>query len=214
MTQRIGLYGGSFDPIHLGHLISARAIAEQLDLYRVILLPAAIPPHKQAVRLSAPEHRLAMLRLAIEDDPLFEVSEMELRRPGPSYTFDTVSHFRGQLGADAALFWIIGADSLPDLPGWYRIRDLVSAVSIVTACRPGASLPKLSDLASAVGDEHAAALLAQCVKTPQIDISATDIRCRAAAGRSVRYLVPDRVAAYLEMKGLYGDSLRSESGQR
>jgi nicotinate-nucleotide adenylyltransferase len=203
MNQRIGLYGGSFDPIHFGHLISARAIAEQLDLSRVILIPAALPPHKQALPRTAGEHRLAMVRAAIQGDSLFEASDLELKRSGPSYTFDTVCDFRERFGSGVELYWIIGADSLPDLPGWYRVRELVAAVKIVTACRPGAGSPSLSDLAQTLGEEPAAALLRRSLTTPEIDISGTDIRARAAAGRSIRYLVPESVASYIATRRLY-----------
>jgi len=203
MSERIGLYGGSFDPIHFGHLISARSIAEQIDLSRVILIPSARPPHKQGVWMTEAEHRLAMCRLAVHGDPLFEVSGVELNREGPSYTFDTVAHFRAQSSDTAGLFWIIGADSLPELPTWYRIADLVANVHIVTATRPGWESPSLSVLSQAVGPDHAQALLDNCHETPAIDISATDIRDRFVAGRSIHYLTPDAVASYISGHGLY-----------
>ncbi len=203
MSQRIGLYGGSFDPIHFGHLISARGIAEQLGLDRVVLIPSARPPHKQAVPLTDPAHRLAMAALAVEEDPLYGVSDLELRRHGPSYTFDTVTEFRNMMGPDVELAWFIGGDTLPELPTWYRIAELVKIVRIVTACRPGWSPPPIDHLATAVGDEPAAQLLGDCLSTPAIDISATDIRNRVRAGKPVRYLVPDGVASYITKHALY-----------
>ena len=137
MAERIALYGGSFNPIHSGHLIIARAVAEQLDLTRVILLPSKHPPHKQAEALLDAAHRAEMVRLAIPDEPLFEFSDFDLTRDGPSYTVETVAHFRKSLGAAVELFWIIGADSLAELSTWHRVCDLVDTCRIITAARPG-----------------------------------------------------------------------------
>lgn len=203
MSQRIGLYGGSFDPIHFGHLISARSLAEQLGLDRVVLIPSARPPHKQGVPMTPAEDRLAMARLAVEGDPAFGVSEIELQREGPSYTFDTIAEFRRVVGPDIELVWFIGADSLPELPTWYRVAELVQAVRIVTACRPGWTPPPAGALARAVGEKASARLLQDCLQTPQIDISATEIRQRVRAGLPIRYLVPDRVAAHIDHVRLY-----------
>lgn len=203
MNQRIGLYGGSFDPIHFGHLISARSAAEQLDLGRIILIPSARPPHKRDIQLTAPQHRLTMTRLAVEGDALFEVSDVELHRAGASYTYDTVQHFRADLGPSVDLFWIIGADSLPELPTWYRVRELVQAVRIVTAARPGFVPPNMAELGGALGQEAAEALLGGCCSTPEIGISSTEIRARVAGGLSIRYLVPAEVLSYIEAHGLY-----------
>lgn len=203
MTKSVGLYGGSFDPIHFGHLISARSLAEHFGLDRVVLIPSARPPHKPGVRLAGEEHRLAMAQLAADDDPLFDVSDLEFHRAGPSYTIDTVAAMQQTLGATVELSWIIGADSLPELPTWYRVSDLVQQVRIITATRPGWQRPELSRLAEAVGAELAEQLVANSAQTPAIDISATDIRRRAASGLSIRYLVPAPVASYIHQHGLY-----------
>lgn len=203
MGQRIALYGGCFDPIHHGHLIVARAVAERLDIGRVVLLPTADPPHKRAVSLTPAAHRAEMIRLAIRGEGLFELSDYDLTRPGPTYTLDTVRHFRTMLGAAAEMFWIIGADSLAELPTWHRVAELVDACRIVTACRPGWEAPDLSGLRKLLSGPQLARLTADIVETPRIDISATDIRRRVAAGWSIRYLVPDAVAAYIAQHGLY-----------
>ena len=203
MSSRVGLYGGSFDPIHFGHLISARSLAEQLDLSRVILIPSARPPHKENVQLTSAKHRFEMVRLAVEEDALFEVSNVELLREGPSYTFDTVNEYRRRLGQDTELFWFIGADSLPELPTWYRVADLVRQVTIVTATRPGWTPPDEDSIIAAVGREEARKLLFNCYPTPAIDISSTENRARVAAGRSIRYLTPDPVWSYIASHGLY-----------
>lgn len=203
MTQRLGLYGGSFDPIHFGHLISARAVAEQFNLEKVILIPAARPPHKGHLKLTSVEHRLAMTRLAVEGDPLFDVSDAETLRPGPSYTIDTIGYFRYQVGPAVELFWIIGADTLPELAQWHRVTDLLAAVRIVAAARPGWRIPDLTQLRSKVGNDAVERLLADCCPTPEIGISSTDIRQRIQSGRSVRYLTPDPVAAYIAANRTY-----------
>jgi nicotinate-nucleotide adenylyltransferase len=206
MSLRIGLCGGSFDPIHFGHLISARSIAEQLDLSQVVLVVSARPPHKGGLELTDATHRLAMARLAVAGDALFEVSDVELHRAGPSYTIDTVAEFRKRLGPDVELVWIIGADSLPELPTWHRIAELVKQVRIVTATRPGWNPPVKNSLTAVVGAECAGQLFADCLTTPAIDISATQIRSRVKSGRSIRYLTPVEVASYIESNRLYHSS--------
>ncbi len=200
---RIGLYGGSFDPIHFGHLISARSVAEQLTLTKVVLIPCARPPHLKDHQLADVNHRIRMAELATEGDALFEVDDLEARREGKSYTFDTVSSYRQTFGQNADLFWIIGGDSLPELPTWHRIRELVQLVTIVTAVRPGWSPPSKCLLSPSVGDEPAAQLLSNCLKTPNVEISATDLRSRIAGDRTIRYLVPESVRSYIDKHGLY-----------
>lgn len=201
--SRIGLYGGTFDPIHHGHLISARSLAEQLDLQRVYLIPAARPPHKPRVITASMTHRLEMARRAVEGDPLFEVTDIEAKRDGPSYTIDTVERARQAFGDSASLFWFIGGDSLPELPTWHRVGELVERVTIVTATRPGWQHPTEAELAAAVGDAAARELLSNCVATPSIGISATEIRERRRRGLSVRYLTPPAVVEYMEAHCLY-----------
>jgi len=203
MSQRIALFGGSFNPVHSGHLIIARSVAEQLHLDRAILLPSASPPHKTAAALLDPQHRLAMVQLAIDGEPLFEVNDHDLTREGPSYTVDTVAHFREELGLDVVLHWLIGADSLVELTSWYRARALVDSCRIVTAARPGWEKIDFDVLRTRLSEDQIASLKAGLVDTPHIDISATDIRRRIRAGKSIRYLVPDSVREYIARHGLY-----------
>lgn len=203
MTQRLGLYGGSFDPIHFGHLISVCAVAEHFGIERVVLIPAARPPHKRGMSITPFEHRLAMARLAVAGDPLFEVSDAEAHRPGPSFTIDTVDYFRARSGPAVELFWIIGADTLPELAQWHRIAELVARVRIVAAARPGWHSPDLAPLLAKIGQGPVDQLLRDCCPTPKIGISATAIRERVRTKRSVRYLVPDRVVDYISSNGLY-----------
>ena len=205
MAQRIGLYGGSFNPIHNGHLIVARAVAEQVSLERVMLLPSVRPPHKGDRQLLDARHRAEMVRLAITGETLFEFSDYDLTRDGPSYTIDTVMRFREVLGPQVELHWIIGADSLSELTTWHRVRDLVEACRIVTAARPGWDAIDWTPLRTILSDAQVAALQAGVLPTPRIDISSTDIRRRVREGRSIRYLVPDLVRSYIETNDLYRD---------
>jgi nicotinate-nucleotide adenylyltransferase len=199
------LFGGSFNPIHFGHLISARSVAEQLGLDKIVLIPSAAPPHKSGQDLAPADDRLAMARLAVEGDPLFEVDDLELRRTGPSYTFDTVMEYRRRVGPLTRLCWLIGADTLPELATWSRVGKLVEAVEIVTATRPGwrQTDADLSALRAVVGQAAVAKLLSNCLTTPEIGISASEIRSRVRAGRSVRYLLPAGVEAYLRERRVY-----------
>ncbi len=210
MADRLALLGGSFDPIHLGHLIAARSVVEQLSLSRAVLIPSPRPPHKTPTTMTDARHRLEMARLAVEGDPLFEVSDVELRRPGPSYTIDTVAAFRRERGREVELFWIIGADSLPELPSWYRVAELVRMVRIVTATRPGWVAPATDRLAAALGRAEAEVVLGSCMPTPAIEISSTDIRRRVRSGQSIRYLVAEPVASYIHQNRLYCDEGSAE----
>ncbi|MDO8630201.1 MAG: nicotinate-nucleotide adenylyltransferase [Phycisphaerales bacterium] len=203
MAERIGLYGGSFNPIHCGHLIVARSIRERLDLGRVVFLPSRHPPHKAEGGLAAAEHRSEMVRLAIAGEPGFEFSDYDLTRDGPCYTIDTVFHFLARFGPGVELSWIIGGDSLAELPTWRRTRELVDACRIVTAARPGVGGVDWEALGKLFDDVQIQRLRDGVVDTPMIDISSTDIRCRTRDGRSIRYLVPDCVRDYIDEHGLY-----------
>ena len=203
MTERIALFGGSFNPIHNGHLIVTRSIAEQLRLERAIFLPAARPPHKTAGALLEAEHRAEMVKLAIAGEPIFEFSDYDLTRAGPGYTIETVAHFREEFGLDASLYWVIGVDSLNDLTTWYRVRALVDSCRIITARRPGWEEIHWEQLRTRLSPEQIAILQSGVLNTPLIDISSTDIRHRIREGRSIRYLVPDCVRAYIDKHDLY-----------
>lgn len=197
------LFGGSFDPVHCGHLIVSRAAAELLSVERIILIPSAQPPHKERARLTAPEHRVAMCRAAVAGDPLFEVSDWEVRQPGPNYTLLTVNQFRAALGAETPLYWLLGGDSLRDLHTWYRVAELADACTLVTAGRPGHAPPDWAELGRHLRAEQLARLRAHVLATPQVEIAATQVRQRVAAGLSVRYLVPEPVRDYISAQRLY-----------
>jgi len=189
-------FGGSFNPIHNAHLICARAVAERGGFDRIILVPSAQPPHKPgSTDLAAPEHRLAMCRLATAGDPLFDVDDLELRRSGPSYTIDTVLELKRR--GEKQVNWLIGADMLAILPQWHRPEDLIREANLILMARPGwrfdfASLPPAF--------RH---LEKNIIEAPLIDISATEIRRRMRDGRSIRYLVPEAVERYIRERDLY-----------
>jgi nicotinate-nucleotide adenylyltransferase len=199
----IALFGGSFNPIHHGHLIVARAVAEQLGANRMVLIPSACPPHKREDELAGAEDRLQMARLATQGEAILEVCDAEVRRSGPSYTVLTVDEYRRSVGWDTPLFWVIGGDTLPELHTWYRIRELGDLCRIVTAVRPGYEQPDLSQLAQVLSEEQVQRLQDAVLQTPRIDISATEVRRRVREGRSIRYLVPEAVREYIERRGLY-----------
>jgi nicotinate-nucleotide adenylyltransferase len=189
-------FGGSFNPIHHAHLLCARAVAEARGFDRVVLIPSALPPHKlQATELAPPQDRLAMCRLAVGEDPLFEVNDLELVRSGPSYTIDTVRQLR-RSGWDH-VSWLIGADMVSILPQWHEPLQLLREAELVVMARPGWSLNW-----DALPEPYRA-LREQVVETPLMDISATTIRRRVAAGRSVRYLTPDAVCDHIARRQLY-----------
>ncbi len=202
MPARIGIYGGSFNPVHFGHLIVARAIREKLNLDHVYFLPSHSPPHKDTKKLARPEHRAEMVRLAIEGEDGFQFDDFDLVRPGPCYTIDTVAHFRERTPS-AELCLIIGADSLMELPTWHRATELISHCTVVTAARSGQAPFNPSDLEPTFGKEQTVRLLEGIVETPVIDISSTVIRDRVARELSIRYLLPESVRNYIESNGLY-----------
>jgi nicotinate-nucleotide adenylyltransferase len=189
--KKIGIYGGTFDPVHHGHLILARETAEQLLLERVVFMPAAVSPHKLETTSTAGELRLEMLRAAVAGDELLDVSDAELQRPPPSYTIDTVEAFRSST-PDAELFYLIGEDQLPKLHTWHRIEELRRLVQFVVLSR---------------GSERPATDFPTIQR--QIGISATEIRNRVATGRSIRYLVPPAVEEIITRHQLYQEQNRS-----
>ncbi len=197
VVQRIGIYGGSFDPVHNGHLILARDAVEQLGLSRLIFIPAAISPHKLARAPGAPgEWRLRMLRAAVAGEERFAVDGLELERAGPSYTIDTIHALRVQAPADTAFFYLIGEDNLPLLHTWHHIDELRTLVQFVV-CRRHAP-----DLAAPPAGFP--------VVTRWVDISSTEIRNRVASGRQIRYLVPEAVDAIIAARQLYRPTFQGE----
>lgn len=203
--MRLGLFGGTFDPVHLGHLILAEQCRESCGLDRVWFIVTGVPPHKLGRRTST-AHRLAMVRIAVAGHAAFEVSEVEARGSGPHYSVETLESVRRQL-PDDDLFFLIGADSLADLPLWHRPTEIARIATIVVVNRPGIEEINPLDLPRFGPGAHS--LL--CVTIPPIGIESTDLRSRLAEGRSVRYLVPPGVEAYIKSQGLYQGSRANEA---
>ena len=197
------LFGGTFDPIHNGHLIVARAVAEQLAVEKVVLIPSAVPPHKMDQQISPAADRLQMTQLAVSEDYLFEVSDCELHRTGPSYTLETVLHFRQLCGPAAQLFWLIGADTISDLPGWHKIANLLEHCTIVTAARCGCEMNNWHLLSDKLSSHQIQQLKKHVLQTPLIEISATEIRRRVMQNQSIQNLVPPMVNDYIVSSDLY-----------
>jgi len=202
MAERIGLFGGSFNPVHVGHLVVAQDVLEQMGLHRVIFLPAAQPPHKMAQPLAPASVRLEMLRLATADDSRFEVSSDEIDRGGVSYTVDTLRRFRDRY-PDAALYFLIGGDTLLELHTWREIGAVLELAEIVTVGRPGISLDSINAKTLKLPDPWPARLAANIVAGHRMEISSTDIRNRCVRGWSIRYLVPAAVERYIVSHRIY-----------
>jgi nicotinate-nucleotide adenylyltransferase len=192
---RFGVLGGTFDPVHLGHLLLAEEAREQLGLERVLFVPAGQPWRKAARQISAARHRLAMLRLATEGNPAFEVSDIETARPGPSYTGETLARIREER-KEAELFFVMGEDALADLPNWRDPDRILELAMLAVARRTGEDSGSPELVAIAPGREV-------WLSMPTIGISSSDIRERVAKGLSIRYLVPAAVETYIRKQKLY-----------
>lgn len=193
--MRTGVFGGTFDPVHTGHLILAETVRDQAGLDRVIFLPAERPPHKRRRVLTPANHRLTMLNLALQDTPELTVSDFEIRRGGVCYTIDTLDALQRESGFfGQTLHPIIGADSLAELHTWKSPDRLLKKYDILCVRRPNVPLDAVdSDMLSSV----------RILDAPLISVSSTEIRARVKEGRSIRFWVPERVAAYIRDRGLY-----------
>lgn len=198
--MRIGILGGTFDPVHIGHLLLAEAAREALALGRILFVPAGDPPHKQGVAKTPAHHRRAMVELSISGNPCFELGTVDLERPGPHYTTDTVQLLRHQydLSPDDC-FFIIGGDSLVDLPAWYHASELITLCRLAVSHRPGYR-PDLSLLERKLPGLHQRL---DWIEMPALGVESSIIRERVCAGRSIRYQVTDTVWAYIETNRLY-----------
>jgi len=220
--MRVGLFGGTFNPIHFGHLRAALEVKEGFGLEQVFLIPAAVPPHKGSAGVAAAEDRLRMIELAVEGDSGLMVSDVEIKRSGPSFTIDTVRYFRQSLAADTDIFLVMGLDAFLEIDTWKSYRDLLALVPVIVLSRP--------DAADCSGD-HDEQIVHSFIQTKlspdgtvcdgpagckspglepitvfqvtALDISSTRVRERVREGRSIRYLVPTNVRRYITSKGLY-----------
>lgn len=199
--MRLGVMGGTFDPIHIGHLAAAEEARDRFELDKVIFIPSARPPHKGGVTYSSPEARLEMVRLAIQDNSSMEVSDIEINRDGLSFTIDTLHRLREIYGADTELFFIIGADAILEILTWKEPEALFSQCRFIAATRPGYSLAELHE---ALAGLTAGAEDNICrMEIPDLAVSSTFIRERVAAGKPFRYLVPEPVWRYIRENNLY-----------
>ncbi|MBI4286125.1 MAG: nicotinate-nucleotide adenylyltransferase [Chloroflexi bacterium] len=199
----VGVLGGTFDPIHDGHLAAAEAVIVHLGLAEVLFVPAGQPWLKTQLQSILPaEHRLAMVHLAIAGKPYFRLVTVEIDRPGPSYTVDTLSELQRQLGPEARLLFIMGWDSLNALPFWWAPHRLIELCRLVGVPRPGYPPPDLTTLEKAIPGIATNVIL---LDEPRVDISATDIRKRVAQGLPISGLVPAAVARYIAEHRLYLD---------
>jgi nicotinate-nucleotide adenylyltransferase len=210
--MRLGILGGTFDPVHNGHLAIAAFARDRLGIDRLLLIPARRPPHKGDDGISSIEHRLAMVELACADVPRLEASPYEASRPGPSYTVETLSHFRVGLGPGDGLFFVLGSDSLADLPSWREPDRILELASLAVAPRPGVGRAAAE---TAIGDARrgrlcdvpegppAPAGAIYWLDAPPHEISGSDIRRRVREGREIKELVPAPVAQYISRCGLY-----------
>jgi nicotinate-nucleotide adenylyltransferase len=199
-SEPLALFGGTFDPIHLGHLIAAEEVAERLELPRIAFVPCGAAPHKGNLAASA-EQRLAMCHLAVKGNPRFHASRMEVDRPGPSYAIDTVRAMAQRRPAESVYF-IIGSDAFGLLDSWYEWRELVELCTFVVMRRPGEEAPSREPVVP-----HAVS-----VDIRGVEVSSSEVRTRLREGRSVRYLVPEGVRLYIVAHGLYGAQAGVDAG--
>jgi len=186
--MRVGILGGTFDPIHIGHLIAASSVYEALNLDSIVFMPAGDPWQKRDRELSSGEHRLEMVKLATSEDDRFQASNLEISRSGPTYAIDTVREWK-RLNPTDELFWIVGSDALSGIPSWHEWEAFVNEVTIVSVNRIGQSASVDFDVVS--------------VEMPEVRISATELRDRFTNNLDTKYLVPQKVSDYISDQGLY-----------
>jgi len=222
--MKIGLFGGTFDPIHWGHLRSAEEVREAFRLDRILFIPASIPPHKKRGDASAAADRLEMARLATADNPGFAVSDVEILRPGKSYSIDTLRYFAGKRRRNDSFYFILGMDAFREIGSWKDFQEILTLSHFVITSRPQCNdLLELGDIPVAARKSfcydskisayrHPSGTRLHFFKLTDIAISASEIRARVKAGKSIRYLVPSEVESYIERRGLYRRAGRRKNG--
>ncbi len=196
--RRLGIMGGTFDPIHYGHLLMAEEARTAFALDRVLFVPNGRPAHKKIYAVSSPEDRYAMTLLATASNPDFSCSRLELDRPGPSYTIDTLRAVRQLYPELEALYFITGADAVLEILTWHEYDNLAQECRFIAVTRPGFVLERLAEIADKAFLDRVSFL-----PIPALEISSTDLRRRVRDGRSLKYLTPEPVEAYLRQQGLY-----------
>ena len=202
--KKIGLMGGTFDPIHYGHLVLAEQIRAQFNLDMVYFIPAGIPPHKQDKNISSSKHRYFMTLLATITNPYFEVSKIEIEDKNISYTVNTIEKFKEIIHKDAELYFITGADAIYELETWNRVGKLLTLCNFIAASRPGIDEKKLREKIGELKEKYDANIIVTTV--PALAISSTDIRERISLGKSIKYIVPESVEYYIYKNKLYIDN--------
>jgi len=202
-TRRVGILGGTFDPVHYGHLVIAEEAYAALDLDEMVFVPTGQPPHKPERQVTAARHRLAMLELAIADNPHFSISRVDLERPGPSYTVETLRLLHQQWGEQTALYFLIGWDSLEDFLTWRDPAGILGYLSYLVAVRRPGYAEENGYRASLEARLPGITQRLLVVPAPQLEISSTDLRERVAEGRPIKYQLPERVEQYIEQYNLY-----------
>jgi nicotinate-nucleotide adenylyltransferase len=197
--RRIGVIGGTFDPIHYGHLAAAEEARVKVELEKVMFVVAGLPPHKMDEEVTPVEHRLAMVELGIASNPFFEISRVDVDRPGPSYTVDTISILREQSGGEAEFFFVMGLDSLVELPSWHEPHRLIQLCRLIAVKRPGFQV----DLARLEASVPGISARLEIIDMPEVDISSTDLQRRVREGLPIKYQVPDKVEKYIEEHRVY-----------
>lgn len=201
--SKIGIMGGTFDPIHYGHLVTAEAVRDEFNLDKVIFVPAGNPPHKKARKVTAGQHRYMMTILATISNPKFEVSTIELTKKGYTYTIDTMREFKEML-PDSTFYFITGADAVLEILKWKDSEELLKICEFVAATRPGFDISELEKELNFIKEKHNKIIYK--LEVPSLAISSTDIRRRVSEGRSIKYLLPEPVERYIYKNGLYKDN--------
>ncbi|MGB3905038.1 MAG: nicotinate-nucleotide adenylyltransferase [Anaerolineae bacterium] len=197
--QRIGVIGGTFDPIHYGHLAAAEEARVRMNLERVLFVVAGVPPHKLDEEVTPVEHRLAIVSLAIASNPHFEISRVDVDRPGPSYTVDTISILRKQWGQETEVYFIMGLDSLAELPTWHHPQRLIQLCRLLAVKRPGFE----TDMAELEASVPGISSRVEIIDMPEVDISSSDLQQRVRDGLPIKYQVPEEVERYIMAHELY-----------
>jgi nicotinate-nucleotide adenylyltransferase len=204
--QRIGVIGGTFDPLHYGHLAAAEEVRVRLNLSRVLFVVAGIPPHKLNEEVTPVEHRVAMVELGIASNPHFQISRVDVDRPGPSYSVDTISILLEQYGRGTEVFFIMGLDSLVEVPAWHDPGRLIQLCHLVAVTRPGFDVDMRRLEASVPGISSRV----EIVDMPALDISSSDLQRRVSEGLPIKYQVPEEVERYINEQHLYRPSAGAE----
>lgn len=201
-THRVGIMGGTFDPIHLGHLVTAEAARSEFNMNKVVFVPSGQPPHKKGLEISNKEHRYIMTVLATSANPYFEVSRTEIDRPGESYAIDTVRYIRSKQQPDSELYFITGADAIMEIVTWKEVEELFEKCTFIAATRPGFNLSEMkSKLLKKLTHNHLAKIIP--LEVPAMAISSTDIRERVKDKRTIKYLLPESVENFIQKNDLY-----------